>query len=149
MEENGISVTANDNLLTFPNIGDPYMIANLITIRREKEKAGGSSSTILSNTKLLRDSVKVKDNGKTLYFMLENQIAVQKPELLLEQTGLSQLVRITTAKASLQSNDGQLFIIFASALENDYYKSSDGDALQKSIESFIPTDQSSTIIQKS
>lgn len=147
MEENGISVTANDNLLTFPNIGDPYMIANLITIRREKENAGGSS-TILSNTKLLRDSVKVKDNGKTLYFMLVNNIAVQKPELLLEQTGLSQLVRITTAKASLQSNDGQLFIIFASALENDYYNSPDGNALQKSIESFIPTDQT-TIIQKS
>jgi hypothetical protein len=128
LEENGIDTTGT-NLSTFPDIGDPVAVANLITVRREKERPG------TSNTNLIRDSVKISSDGKEMYFKLISSIAVQKPELLLEQTGVSELVRITVAKSSLRSNDGNLLTIFASALETDY-KGQDGAALQEVVSSF-------------
>jgi hypothetical protein len=76
-----------------------------------------------------------------LNFQLRTEIEVQKPELLMEQYGVSELFRITSAKASLQSNDGNLMAVFASALEQDY-KGPDGIALQETVDSFIALDQS-------
>jgi len=72
---------------------------------------------------------------------LSTAIDVQKPELLLEQEGVSELVRITQAKATLTSNDGQLLAVFASALQQDYI-GADGVALNETVESFVATDQS-------
>ena len=84
-------------------------------LRRDKDK---STQT---RTNLLTDSVRLSEDGKTLYFSLSTAIDVQKPELLLEQEGVSELVRITQAKATLTSNDGQLLAVFgASALQQDY-----------------------------
>ena len=77
LEENGIE--ANGNLSTFPDMGEPLAIANLINLRREKDKPG------VSNTVIDRESVKVSGNGKILDFKLKTEIEVQKPELLMEQ----------------------------------------------------------------
>lgn len=71
-----------------------------------------------------------------MFFNLAQSIDVQKPELLMEQMGVSELNRITVAKATLNSNDGQIMAVFASALEQDF-NSEDGPALQESVESFV------------
>jgi hypothetical protein len=138
-EENGIDTTGTD-LSTFTAIGKAEAIANLIILRREREKQQGNSLT-----KLVPNSVIVSDDGKELSFRLVTNISVQKPELLLEQTGLSELVRITEAKATLTSNDGNLLSIFASALETDY-NGPDGSALRKAVSSFKAVNRQSTII---
>ena len=134
LEENGID--ASGDLSTFPGIGEPAAIANLLVIRRDKEKS------VVSNTQILADSLFLAPDGKELRFKLKTEIDVQKPELLMETYGVSQLFRITTAKASLRSNDGQMLAVFASALEQDFM-GPDGVALQEAVDSFEVTDRSS------
>lgn len=133
LEENGIQATGN--LQTFPDIGEASAIANLITLRRDKDKPGQTS-----NTRIIPDSLYISQDGQELQFKLRNEIEVQKPELLQETYGVSQLFRITTAKATLRSNDGNLMAIFASALEKDYM-GPDGVALQEAVNSFQVTER--------
>jgi len=133
LEEEGID--SSGDLSTFPSIGNPTAIANLITLRRDRDKQQQSKTTVIPN------SVSVSEDGKTLYFRLSSSVDVQKPELLMEQTGVSELVRMTLAKATLLSNDGQMMAVFASALQQDY-KTEDGPALEESVESFVAVDQS-------
>jgi len=132
LEENGIEATGD--LSTFPAIGNPKAVANLIVLRREKDTQNTVGKKII-------DSVELTDDGKELKFRLKTEIDVQKPELLLEQTGLSQLFRITLAKVSLDSNDGNIMAIFASALEQDFTNGVDGPALEETINSFQATKQ--------
>lgn len=98
MEENGIEPIGD--LTSFPAIGDANAIASLIIIRREKETQNQGSRKL--------EDVTVSPDGKELSFRLRTEIEVQKPELLLEQYGVSELYRITVAKATLNSNDGNL-----------------------------------------
>ena len=133
LEEEGI--IPSGDLSTFTGIGDPTAIANLIAIRRDRDKQAQMRTIVIPN------SVSVSEDGKTLFFRLSQSIDVQKPELLMEQTGVSELVRVTSAKAMLTSNDGQMMAVFASALEQDY-ASADGPALEESVDSFIALDQS-------
>ena len=111
----------------------PKAVANLIILRREKE-------TQKQGIKVL-DSVQVTPDGKELTFRLKTEIEVQKPELLMEEFGISQLFRITIAKATLNSNDGNIMAIFASALEQDFNNGVDGPALEETVKSFKATDQ--------
>lgn len=134
LEENGIE--ASGKLDTFPDLGEPSAVASLLAARRDKDKPG------MSSTQLLSDSLFISPDGKELRFMLKTEIDVQKPELLMESYGVSQLFRITTAKASLRSNDGQMLAVFASALEKDFM-GPDGVGLQESVNSFEATDRSS------
>lgn len=127
LEENGIEAVGS--LATFPAIGEPLAIANLINLRREKDKAG------VTNTIMDKDSVKVSADGKVLTFKLKTEIDVQKPDLLMEQYGVSRLFRVTVARASLESSDGNLLAAFASALESDF-NGPDGASLQKAVDSF-------------
>lgn len=126
LEENGIQPTGD--LSTFPAIGDAKAIASLITLRREKDSPVSGARTM--------DAVDVSPDGKTLSFRLRTEIEVQKPELLLEQMGVSQLFRITVAKATLNSEDGNIMAIFASALEQDFTNGVDGPALEDTVQSF-------------
>lgn len=87
------------------------------------------------------NSVSVSEDGKSLFFKLTTDIDVQKPELLLEQTGVSELIRITLAKATLTSADGQMMAVFASALQQDF-DGVDGVALKDAVASFVAVDQS-------
>lgn len=128
LEEEGID--ASGDLSTFTTIGNPVAIANLIALRRDRDKQTQARTIVIPN------SVTVSEDGKTLDFSLSQSIDVQKPELLMEQMGVSELNRITLAKATLNSNDGQLMAVFASALEQDF-NSVDGPALQESVESFV------------
>lgn len=133
LEENGIQPTGD--LSTFPAIGDAKAIASLITLRREKDSQVAGARTL--------DNVDVSPDGKTLYFRLRTEIEVQKPELLLEQMGVSQLFRVTVAKATLNSEDGNIMAIFASALEQDFTNGVDGPALEDTVQSFQVTVQPS------
>lgn len=133
LEENGIEATGD--LATFPAIGDSLAVANLINRRREKDKPGTLNSIIFP------ESVKLSDDKKELRFALKTEIDVQNPELLMETYGVNQLFRVTIAKATLRSNDGNIMAVFASALEQDF-KGKDGEALEESINSFQVTDQS-------
>lgn len=134
LEENGID--ASGDLSSFQSIGKPGAIANLINLHREKDKPGQSKTEITSAS--------YSTDSKLLFFSLKSEIDVQKPELLMETYGVTQLFRITTAKASLNSNDGNILVVFASALEQDF-KGPDGVALQQSVDSFIPVDQSAVV----
>mmetsp|Transcript_6269 Transcript_6269/g.8155 ORF Transcript_6269/g.8155 Transcript_6269/m.8155 type:complete len:333 (+) Transcript_6269:93-1091(+) len=135
LEENGIAATGS--LATFPDIGEPAVVAALINLRREKDKPGASKNTIIDPA-----SVSVSADGKELYFKLKTEIDVQKPDLLLEQTGVSRLFRVTLAKVSLEANDGNLLAVFASALESDFDNTTDGEALQRTVDSFHVLEQS-------
>lgn len=134
LEENGIEATGSLN--SFSDLGSPTAIANLIALRRDRDKPG-----VISNTKIVPNSLVVSKDGQDLSFQLRTPIDVQKPELLMEQYGVSELFRITAAKASLRSNDGNMLAIFASALEQDWL-GPDGAALQQSVASFLVTDRS-------
>lgn len=134
LEEEGYE--ASGDLSKFSSIGDPTAIATLLLRRREKDKPGTQNRSELN-----RDSVALSPDGQTLTFSLRQEIDVQKPELLMEQMGVSELFRTTVAKATLASNDGQLMAVFASALDQDY-AGPDGLALQKAVNSFLATDQS-------
>lgn len=130
LEENDIEVSGD--LSTFPQIGKPAAVANLLNLHRDREKGS------VSNTVIVPDSITVSPDGKELFFELKTEVEVQKPELLLEQTGVSELIRITIAKASLRSNDDNLMVVFASALEADS-KGPDGVALREAVNSFEVT----------
>ena len=133
LEENGIEATGD--LSTFPKIGEPAAVANLLNLRRERDKTGGQSVTQIYNAAF------DPNNNKILTFMLKTEIDVMKPELLMEQYGVDRLFRVTSAKASLESNDGNIMAAFASALETDF-DGPDGSTLQKVVDSFLATDQS-------
>lgn len=126
LEENGIDATGD--LTTFPGIGEAKAVASLIVLRREKDNQTAGAKTL--------DSVEVSPDGKTLSFKLRTEIDVQKPELLLEQMGVSRLFRVTLAKATLNSDDGNIMAVFASALEQDFTNGVDGPALEDSVQSF-------------
>lgn len=98
LAENGIEATGD--LSTFPAIGDATAVANLIVQKREKETQNQGARKM--------ENVSVSPDGKTLTFRLKTEVEVQKPELLMEQLGVSELFRITVAKASLESGDGNL-----------------------------------------
>lgn len=131
---------------TIGEIGEPAAVANLIALRRDKDRSGAMATKIIPNT------VTVSSDGRELAFQLKTSVPVQKPELLLEQYGVSELLRITAAKASLladpqqrpqQSGDNSIadddlvmmMVVFASALETDW-KGPDGVALQETVQSF-------------
>lgn len=135
LEENGIE--ASGDLSSFTSLGDPAAVASLLSQRRDRDKAG----TGMSNTQLVPNSIYLTSDGLELSFRLKTEIEVQKPELLLEQYGVSELYRITAAKASLASRDGNLMAVYASALETDF-DGPDGRALQDVVNSFEVTDQS-------
>lgn len=130
LEENGIEPTGD--LSNFPALGEPFAVANLINLRREREKTG--------NTMILPDSVVLSDDKKELRFRMKTEIDVQKPELLMETYGVRQLFRLTSAKATLNSNDGNIMAVFASALEMDFI-GRDQAALEEAVSSFRVTDR--------
>jgi hypothetical protein len=134
LQENGIEPTGDSS--TFPGVGEAGAVASLLIQRRERDKAGTQMRTTI-----VPNSLALSEDGMTLYFSLKSEIEVQKPELLLEQTGFSELFRITLAKASLASKDGNIMAVFASALEQDF-NGPDGEALKETVASFAVTDQS-------
>jgi len=127
-------VKATGDLSTFPSLGDSTAIATLIALRRDKDKPGQSKAN------LLPESVTLSPDGRSLYFQLSTEVDVQKPDLLMEQTGIGEIVRITLAKASLESGDGQMMAVFASALKQDL-AGGDGIALKESVDSFRAMEQ--------
>jgi hypothetical protein len=139
LEENGIE--ASGDLSTFTGLGDPAAIAGLLSQRRDRDRTASKGG--MSNTQIVPGSIYLTADGMDLSFQLKTEIEVQKPELLLEQYGVSELYRVTTAKASLRSNDGNLMVVYASALETDF-NGPDGLVLQESVNSFRVNSSSSS-----
>jgi hypothetical protein len=125
--DNGMRPTGS--LRSITDIGEPRAVATLLALKRDRDKDG------TLNTKVVPDSVAMSDDKAELTFVLRTKIDVQRPELLLEQTGVSELFRITSAKASLRAGDGLMMVVYASALEADW-KGPDGTALQEIVKSF-------------
>lgn len=94
----------------------------------------------MSNSLILPDSVVLSDDRKELFFRVKTEIDVQKPELLMEMYGVDRLFRITEAKASLRSADGNILAVYASALETDF-NGPDGAALIETVNSFRATER--------
>lgn len=134
LEEEGYEATGD--LTNFKSIGDPIAIATLLIRRREKDKPGDQNTA-----QLIKESVSLSPDGQTLTFSMKQEINVQKPELLMEELGVSELFRTTVAKATLTSNDGNMMAVYASALDQDF-AGADGVALQKAVDSFVATNQS-------
>jgi hypothetical protein len=132
LEENGIAPTGS--LGTFPSLGEGLAVAKLINLRRERDKPGTSMTSVLA------DSVSVSSDGLDLSFRLRTKIDVQKPELLMEQMGVNELYRVTVAKATLRSADGNIMAVFASALEKDF-GGPDGEVLEQAVRSFHASPQ--------
>jgi len=132
-------VKPSGDLTTFPSLGDSTAIATLIALRRDKDKPGQSKANLVPG------SVTLSPDGRSLYFQLSTEVDVQKPDLLMEQTGVGEIVRITMAKATLGSGDGQMMAVFASGLKQDLQSngalSGDGIALKESVESFRAVEQ--------
>lgn len=145
LEDEGIR--ADGDISTFPAIAQPLTVATLLTQRRERERGGGAGGLSSTRTKLIQDSVKMSEDGRTLMFDLRTAVEVQKPELQQEMTGRSELVRITFARAELRSGDGNLMVCYASGLETDM-EGPDGPALRDTIDSFAIYDTSSVVIKQ-
>ena len=127
LQEEGILVREDEVLSKISSLGQPRAVAELIMRRRERDRPGQASRTVV-------DAVQLSDDGTTLTFQTRSDIDVQKPELLMETMGVDKLTRVSSAKAILQP-DGIFMIVFASALEMDY-RGIDGQALQESVNSF-------------
>ena len=137
--DQGIEVSSSEEKFErFSSIGSAQAVAELLYLKREREMQGKSRS------KLVPDSVVLSADEKTIEFQLTTNIDVQKPELLMEQEGISELVRVILAKATLNSNDGNIMAVYASALQQDFV-GPDGDALRNTISSFTVTNNSNTI----
>lgn len=134
--DQGLEVKPNEDLSAFTKIGSAQGVAELLYLKREREMQGKSRS------KLILESVQLSEDGKSIEFQLTTNIDVQKPELLMEQQGISELNRITLARATLNSKDGQIMAVYASALEQDF-EGPDGKALKDTVSSFTVTDNSS------
>ena len=104
LEEAGVSADAiaNADLSTIQKLGAAETIAELLALRRDKDKPGSANRSVVQ-----KDSVKVSEDGKTLTFALRAQIDVQKPEELFKQQGIYELYRDTLCKATLESGLAQ------------------------------------------
>jgi hypothetical protein len=129
LSENGISSTTGSSLASITDIGEPRAVANLLALKRDRDKDG------TLNTKVVPDSIQLSNDQQELMFLLRTKIEVQRPELLLEQTGSAELYRITAGKASVRAGNNIMMVVYASALETDW-NGPDGAALQETVQSF-------------
>ena len=130
LEEAGID--SSGDLASFDAIGiDAGKMAELLNARREKEKGSAKARTIV-----VSKTPAFAAGGRTrlLTFQLRTDIDVQKPELLMEQEGVSELVRFTDAKATINGK-GDMLVIYAGAL-NQYYQKEEGAMLRESVRTF-------------
>ncbi len=133
LDEAGID--SSGDLSTFKKIGiDAGKVANLLNERRERERGQGQGR---AKTLVVTDPAPVFASDSTLSFSLRTDIDVQKPDLLMEQEGVSELVRLTFAKA-IVAKDGSLFIIYAGGLKQYMTGASDdeGRRLQEAVDTF-------------
>ena len=125
-----MGVQAIGPLNTFSDLGESNAIINLLVQYRN-----------MPNTQLIPNTIILSPDGYELSCMVRTKIDVQKPELLHEQYGIYELYRITSIKLSLRSNDGYIVCVLGSALETDWYNTTDGIAIQNAITSCTVFDQ--------
>ena len=107
-----IGVLPSGDFSTWKAIGNPKVVADLLAANRDGDVKlrGGLASKV--------DSASVTVSDRTLSFTTVASIAVQRPDKLLESQGISELRRITRARAELRRDDTVL-VLWASALEEE------------------------------
>lgn len=133
MEENGIAATGN--LSTVAGLGTPAAVAKLIAAHRDVAAAAASPSGS-TTYQVDPESIRVSPDEREISFVLSTRIDVQKPELLLEQMGVSELYRFTAVRALILPPDDDPFMmaIFGSALQQDWL-GPDGTAIRTAVQS--------------
>lgn len=108
-----IGVLPTGDFSTWESIGSAKAIADLLAANRDGDakQRGGLASKV--------DPASVAVSGRSLSFLTVTSVAVQRPDKLLEAQGVSELRRITRARADLR-RDGTLLVLWASALEQDW-----------------------------
>lgn len=148
------SLTSNKPM-TFSNIGTALAIVQLLVLRRDRDRMQQQQQQgiLFPLTRIAPDSIQTSTDDQSITFQLMTDIPVQKPELLMEQYGVNQLIRLTLGKVSIAREDGTMMVIYASGLQQDLIgraagdgtiiKSNmkwteDGRALLESVDSFVP-----------
>ena len=126
--ENGLEAQGYDTLKTWKDVGTEKGVSELLATHREYTGSQGKKQPFEIN----EASVKVDD--KTFVFEFDIELKVQRPDLLLKETGKSKLIRRTVAKAILQP-EGKMMIMWGSAIENDF-DAGYGDVLRNCVNSF-------------
>lgn len=123
-------IDAAGDLSSFPAVGiSAVKIAELLLARREKERGGQARSrTVLGGS-----PPPSFPSPATVEFSLTTEVEVQRPDMLKEQTGRSDLVRPTVAKAEIRGGD--LYVVYASGLV-DSWEGAQGEALREAVKSF-------------
>ncbi|CAM9837493.1 unnamed protein product [Discosporangium mesarthrocarpum] len=118
------------DLTTWKGVGSAERVAELLKARRDQDAAGVTAQ----ESEVIRGTASIK--GDTLEFLLKSPIKVQRPDLLMEQRGVSELYRNTYARAIMRG-DGTFFIVWAGALNTDW-EGEDGakDLLHGVVDSF-------------
>ena len=124
--------------ITISDLGTAQALVQLLVQRRDRDR-----TQQLPMTRIVQDSVRSSEDNQSITFQLMTDIPVQKPELLMEQYGVNQLIRLTLGKASVARTDGSMMVVYASGLQQDLVQpdgtwTEDGRALQQSVESFAP-----------
>lgn len=113
-----IGVLPTGDFSTWEAIGSAKAVADLLAANRDGDakQRGGLASKV--------DPASVAVAGRTLSFRTVASVAVQRPDKLLEAQGVSELRRLTRARADLRG-DGTALVLWASALEQDWNAGAD------------------------
>ncbi|CAM9148557.1 unnamed protein product [Choristocarpus tenellus] len=98
---------------TWESLGTAQKAADLLKFRRDQDAAGN----LKKESEVIPSTVSLK--GDTLEFMMRSQIPVQRPDLLLQDQGVSELFRNTYVKAIMRG-DGTFAVIWSGALSTDW-----------------------------
>lgn len=126
--ENGLEASGYDTLKTWKDVGTEKGISELLATHREYTGSQGKKQPFTIDA----DSIAV--GPKTFQFEFDIELKVQRPDLLLKETGKSKLVRRTVAKAVLLP-EGKMMVMWGSAIENDF-DAGYGNLLRKCVYSF-------------
>lgn len=109
-----VGVVPTGDLGSWPAIGKPQKVAELLASFRDNDSKQNNGLP----SKVARGSVAQEEDDLT--FSIITPIAVQRPDKLMEQEGLTELRRITTVRAVLLPDSKQVMVVWASALEQDW-----------------------------
>lgn len=109
-----VGVLPTGDLSTWQAIGTPQKVAQLLASFRD----GDSKQSSGIPSKLAKGSAVQSEDDLT--FSIITPIAVQRPDELMQQQGLTELRRITSVRAVLQPDTKEVMIVWASALEQDW-----------------------------
>jgi len=97
---------AGDKAETWREVGSlsPAALANALVNRRDAETSQAQGMTSMT-TRVVKNSVEVSGDGKTLRFMTITDVPVMRPDLLEEQTGRREIVRLSLFRGEIRAGE--------------------------------------------